>query len=213
MEPVVPHSQNLPISRSNGLQKLWSQLALSAKMCHFEGHISTRAGKPTIFPIFRWSQLSLTARTSHFQGQIDPGSGKHRILPIFVCYRPDFMVIWNFDVIFTINFTLTSVKTFAMETIGHHTQTDPFTRSNNPRNSWSLQPKQLICKVKRSPEQVNPHFDDLEFGRHFCQNFTWTFIKTLIMEPVNQHGQNGPFTRCNEPRSRLTPHFADFQVL
>ncbi|KAG5578698.1 hypothetical protein H5410_049325 [Solanum commersonii] len=43
---------------------------------------------------------------------------------------------------------------------------------------------------------------DTEFRRHFFQKFTWTSIKTLAMEPIGLHGQNGPFIRSNESRSR-----------
>ncbi|KAH0780403.1 hypothetical protein KY290_000001 [Solanum tuberosum] len=67
-----------------------------------------------------------------------------------------------------------------------------------------------------------------EFRPHFCQNFTWTSVKslpieqlsltakpahflgqkipravrTLAMEPIGTHGQNGPFAKSNELQSR-----------
>ncbi|KAG5582372.1 hypothetical protein H5410_052999 [Solanum commersonii] len=38
------------------------------------------------------------------------------------------------------------------------------------------------------------------------------FIKTLAIESVGPDGQNGPFSRLNDPGSRSTPHFVDFRV-
>jgi len=81
---------------------------------------------------YRWIQLALTAKMAHFQGQTSPKEGKPLILPIFVCYRP-----------------------------------------------------QIFC--------------DPEFRPHCRKNYTRTSIKTLSMEPVDPHGQNGPFSRSNEP--------------
>ncbi|RAN86301.1 hypothetical protein B5P41_30080, partial [Bacillus sp. SRB_28] len=40
---------------------------------------------------------------------------------------------------------------------------------------------------------VHGLFGDLEFRHNFCQNFSWTSVKTLAMEPVSPHGQNVPF--------------------
>ncbi|KAG5578681.1 hypothetical protein H5410_049308 [Solanum commersonii] len=44
-------------------------------------------------------------------------------------------------------------------------------------------------------------YDDQEFQRQLCQKLTWTSGKTLAIEPVGYHGQNGPFSRSNEPQS------------
>ncbi|KAG5593549.1 hypothetical protein H5410_044063 [Solanum commersonii] len=80
--------------------------------------------------------------------------------------------------------------------------------------NWPARLKRPIFKVKRYLEQVKPlfcrfscaivhgFFGDLEFRPHFCQNFTWTSIKTLPMEPVGPHGQNDLFLRSNDLRSR-----------
>ncbi|KAG5568912.1 hypothetical protein H5410_064075 [Solanum commersonii] len=48
-----------------------------------------------------------------------------------------------------------------------------------------------------------------------------TSVKTLPMKPVGPHGQNDPFSRSNDPRSKIltssseqvNPHFVDFRVL
>ncbi|KAG5607810.1 hypothetical protein H5410_029302 [Solanum commersonii] len=108
-----------------------------------------------------------------------------------------------------------------MEPVGHHGQNYSFTRSNDPRRSygasWSPRPKRPIYKVKRSPKRVNPQFanfcvllsigfyDDPEFRRYFCQKFTETSVKTLVMDPVGHHGQNDPSTRSNNPRAGKPP--------
>ncbi|KAG5578702.1 hypothetical protein H5410_049329 [Solanum commersonii] len=112
-----------------------------------------------------------------------------------------------------------------MEPVGHPGQNCPFTRkgvswSPWPKNAhlqgqtasehvntpfcqfscaivhgilrWSPWPKLHIYKVKQSSEQ---NFDVI-FAK-----YTWNFIKTLAMESVGHHGQNGPFIRSNELRS------------
>ncbi|KAG5607808.1 hypothetical protein H5410_029300 [Solanum commersonii] len=110
-------------------------------------------------------------------------------------------------------FTLTSVKTLVMEVIGHNSQNGLFTRSNEPQSrktphfanfhlrygaSWSPRPKRPIYKFKRSLEQSTRFYGDLEFQCNFCQKFTWTSVKTLVMEPIGHHGQNVPITRSND---------------
>ncbi|KAG5574363.1 hypothetical protein H5410_054497 [Solanum commersonii] len=101
-----------------------------------------------------------------------------------------------------------------MEPVGPHDQNGPFSRSNKPQSIWPSRPKRPIFKVKQALEPVNPSFcqfscaivhgffADLEFEPHFCQNFSWTSVKTLVIMPVGPHGQNGPLSRSNEPRSR-----------
>ncbi|KAG5593554.1 hypothetical protein H5410_044068 [Solanum commersonii] len=95
----------------------------------------------------------------------------------------------------------TFVKTLAIESIGSHNQNDPFSRSNKPQRNYEASfpswPKRPTFKVKQTLEQ----------------NFTWTSVKTLSIELVGPYGQNGLFSRSNEPQSRKTPYFTDFHVL
>ncbi|KAG5578687.1 hypothetical protein H5410_049314 [Solanum commersonii] len=72
-----------------------------------------------------------------------------------------------------------------MEPIWPHSQTNPFTRSNEPK---------------------------AEFRYHFSLKITWTSIKTLVMEPVGRHGQISPFRRLNDPQRRQATRFADFHL-
>ncbi|KAG5582371.1 hypothetical protein H5410_052998 [Solanum commersonii] len=37
---------------------------------------------------------------------------------------------------------------------------------------------------------------------HFCQNSSWTSVKTLTEDPVGPNSQKGPSTSSNEPQSR-----------
>ncbi|KAG5590022.1 hypothetical protein H5410_040536 [Solanum commersonii] len=67
--------------------------------------------------------------------------------------------------------------------------------------SWSPRPKRPINKVKRAPEQSMTFYGYSEFRCHFCQKLTWTSIKTLAMESIGCHDQNGQFTRSSEPQS------------
>ncbi|KAG5578657.1 hypothetical protein H5410_058791 [Solanum commersonii] len=77
----------------------------------------------------------------------------------------------------------TSVKTLAMELVGPNGQYNPFSRRPLRPYLWS----QLALTAKRThfQGQTNP-------GAR-------TSIKTLAMEPVGPHGQNGPFSKSNEP--------------
>ncbi|KAG5568903.1 hypothetical protein H5410_064066 [Solanum commersonii] len=43
-------------------------------------------------------------------------------------------------------------------------------------------------------------FGDGEYRPYFCENFTWTSVKTLPMDPVGPHSQNDPFSGLNNPR-------------
>ncbi|KAG5578703.1 hypothetical protein H5410_049330 [Solanum commersonii] len=90
-----------------------------------------------------------------------------------------------------------------MDPVGHYGQNGPCTRSNDPRSSyevnWSPRLKRPIFKVKQTPEQdllVNQKSDVI-----FAKKFTWTSVRTLAMEQIGRHGQNGPFSRSNDSRS------------
>ncbi|KAG5613684.1 hypothetical protein H5410_013508, partial [Solanum commersonii] len=211
MEPVDPQVQNIPFTRSNepedlsygaswrsrpkhpSLKVKWDpdQLALMAKTSHFQSQTS---------PEQLWRQLALTAKTSHFEGQTSSRAvhgpfGDLEFGPHF-CQK-------NF---------WTSVKTLAMEPVGPHGQNTlamdpvgpqgqnvPFTRSNEPRSSYSSRPKQPIFKVKRAPEQFMDFLVIWNWDLIFAKN-SWTSLKTLVMESVGLHGHNVPFSRSNGER-------------
>ncbi|KAG5569186.1 hypothetical protein H5410_058952 [Solanum commersonii] len=114
-------------------------------------------GKQPIFNIKltpELSQLVTTSKLAHFHGQAAPEQ-RH----------------------FCRNISWTSVKTLAMELIGHDLKTDPFSRSNDPRSG---------------------------FLASFLPKFSWTSVKTLVMKPVGSNGKIGPFSRSNDPRSRMS---------
>ncbi|KAG5613727.1 hypothetical protein H5410_013551 [Solanum commersonii] len=81
-------------------------------------------------------------------------------------------------------FTWTSVKTLEMEPVGHHSQNIPFSRSTTAKTAH-FQVQTILESSK--------FIGDKEFRCHFFQKFTWTSVKTLVMKPVGDHGQNGPF--------------------
>ncbi|KAG5608042.1 hypothetical protein H5410_019323 [Solanum commersonii] len=58
---------------------------------------------------------------------------------------------------------------------------------------------------KRAWEQSTGFIGDPKFRRHFHQKFTWSSVKTLVMNPVGHHGQNGLFSKSNNPWSRKPP--------
>ena len=47
---------------------------------------------------------------------------------------------------------------------------------------------------------------------HLLCKITRISIKTLFMEPVGNHDQNGLFSILNEPQSRKTSHITDFRM-
>ncbi|KAG5569105.1 hypothetical protein H5410_058871 [Solanum commersonii] len=185
LEPVGPHSQNGLFSRSNDSQSkpyLYNQLTLTAKSVHFQGQTIPEA--------------DLTCGASR------PSRPKWPILKVKRSPEQENPYFANFHL-----------------TYG---------------SSWPSRPTRPILKVKRSPEPsvdflviqnfdlffgkilpglrykptyeaINGIFGDPKFRSHFFQNFTWTSVKTLPMEPVGPHGQNDPFLRSNNPQSRQTP--------
>ncbi|KAG5569189.1 hypothetical protein H5410_058955 [Solanum commersonii] len=81
----------------------------------------------------------------------------------------------NFRCQFCQIFSWMSVKTLAIESVGHDRKPIHF--------------------------QVHGFFGDPDFRRHFCRNFSWPSVKTLAMESVGHDGQINPFSRLNKPRS------------
>ncbi|KAG5600587.1 hypothetical protein H5410_031957 [Solanum commersonii] len=65
-------------------------------------------------------------------------------------------------------------------------------------------------KTAHFQSQMSP---TLEFRCHLFQKFTRTSIKTLRIKLVGHHGQNGPFSRSNDPLSRLPHNLSSLQVL
>ncbi|KAG5613700.1 hypothetical protein H5410_013524 [Solanum commersonii] len=219
---------------------LWSQLALTAKMAHFQSQRIPGAGKPPILPIFNfdlifakilpvrplrpylWSQLALTAKMAHFQSQRIPGADltygaswpsrpKRPIFKVKRCSEQsnNFLVIRNFDLIFAKILPGRLVRPYLWSQL-------------------AITTKMAHFQGQTIPGAINAIFGDPEYQTHFCQNFTSTSVKTLIvdlvephcqnnpfqgqaitvavksfpMEPVGPHGQNGPFSRSNDHRSR-----------
>ncbi|KAG5600570.1 hypothetical protein H5410_031940 [Solanum commersonii] len=102
----------------------------------------------------------------------------------------------NSDVIFAKNNSWTPMKSLAMEPVGTVSQNGAFSRSNEPRSS---------CGANVSPQPKRPifkNFDDI-----FAKNISWRSVWTLVIDPVSPDGQNSPFSRSNEPRSRIPTHF------
>ncbi|KAG5569188.1 hypothetical protein H5410_058954 [Solanum commersonii] len=74
---------------------------------------------------------------------------------------------------------------------------------------WFRRANRTIFKVKRASERVNPPvcqfscaivngcFGDPDFQRYFCQNFSWTSVTTLAIEPVVHGFFNDPNFRRN----------------
>ncbi|KAG5608039.1 hypothetical protein H5410_019320 [Solanum commersonii] len=137
-------------------------------------------------------------QNGHFKGQTIPGatlalvghysqngqllrSNKSRqVNPYFANFRVQYS---PGDLLFT----WTSIKTLDIE------------------STWSPRTKRPIFKVKRVLVQSTGFISDLESHCHFRQKFTWTYVKTLAMEPVGHHGHNGPFSKSNKPRTSKPP--------
>ncbi|KAG5591682.1 hypothetical protein H5410_042196 [Solanum commersonii] len=123
--------------------------------------------------------------------------------PIFVdCSCAIFhgvLVIWIFDVIFIKNFyghTLRPLLWNQLVLTGKpaHFKGKPVSRSNKPQSSPWI-------------------FGVLEFPSNFCQKFSCTFIKTLVIEPVGLNEQADSFSKSNEPKASKPPDLPIFHVL
>ncbi|KAG5568913.1 hypothetical protein H5410_064076 [Solanum commersonii] len=88
-----------------------------------------------------------------------------------------------------------------MEPVGHQGQNGPFSRSKRSPKQVNLPFCQYSCAI------VHGIFGYPDFRPHFCQNLTWTSVKTLSIEPIGTHGQNNLFSRLNDPRSRISTSF------
>jgi len=133
---------------------LCSQLALMAKMANFQGHTSPRVGEPPFYQFlcaivyrffgnpefgphfcqnlprhplrpYLWRPLALTAKMDHFQGQMSPRAGKPPFYRFSCAIVHRFFGNPKFRLHFCQNSTWTSIKTLSMGTIGPHVQNVP----------------------------------------------------------------------------------------
>ncbi|KAG5582387.1 hypothetical protein H5410_053014 [Solanum commersonii] len=82
-----------------------------------------------------------------------------------------------------------------MQPVGPDSQNDPFSRSNNP--GAGKPPILPIFVCYNSPSFLVIWNSDVIL----VENFSCTSVKTLAMEPVVPDGQNGSFSRSNDPRT------------
>ncbi|KAG5576397.1 hypothetical protein H5410_056531 [Solanum commersonii] len=105
-------------------------------------------------------------------------------------------------------FLLTSVKTIVMVTVGFDEKTGLMSRSNEPQSGETPHFADFCVTGKPTHFQgltspgvgkppvlpifissiVNGSFADPDFRCHFRQNFSWTSVKTLAMEPIDLDG-------------------------
>ncbi|KAG5593553.1 hypothetical protein H5410_044067 [Solanum commersonii] len=135
-------------------------------------------------------------KTAHFKGKTIPEQVNP--LLIFMCIVCGIFGDLVFPPHFCLIFLSTFDKTIYMEPIGSLGQNDSFSRSNEPRTSKPPILPIFMC-------YSSPFFYDTKFRPHFCQNFHGR--PTLSMEPIGPYGKNGPFSRSNEPHSRISTSF------
>ncbi|KAG5591681.1 hypothetical protein H5410_042195 [Solanum commersonii] len=126
-------------------------------------------------------------KSAHFKGQTDLIAAKPPVLSIV-------RVLYSMD---------TFVNTLAMESIGLDGQTDHFKGQMSPKPDLSYE-------ASRSGQANRPIFKIFgysEFQHDFCLKFSWTFVKTLVIEPVGLDGQTNSFSKSNDPQSRQTGPF------
>ncbi|KAG5593562.1 hypothetical protein H5410_044076 [Solanum commersonii] len=157
IEPVCPHCQNGPFSRSNKPPSNSQSLLVIRNFDH-------------ILP-----KNFMDVRKDLSYGAIRPSQKKWLIFKVKRSSEQsiDFLVIKNYDLIFAKNL--------------HGCPLRPYLSSQ----------LSLMAKTAYLQGQTNP---GSEFRPHFCQNFTWTSVKTLAIEPIGPHGKNGQFSRSYEPQ-------------
>ncbi|KAG5576306.1 hypothetical protein H5410_056440 [Solanum commersonii] len=148
-----------------------------------------------------------------------PGAVTPPVLAILVCYivygsfgDPDFQGSFrlpDFRCHFCQNYSWKSVKTLDMESVGLDRQ---MARCQGQMILGVGKPSH--CQGQRIPGVVKPlvfpisvcivhgYFGDLNFQGHFCQNDSWTPIKTLAREPIGPNGKIGLLSWSNETRSK-----------
>ncbi|KAG5578869.1 hypothetical protein H5410_049496 [Solanum commersonii] len=125
------------------------------------------------------------------------------------------------------NFLLwASVKTLVMDSIGPERQTSPFSSFVKTLVMESISPKGKMGPFSSSnePRAGQPPFcqfscdtfhgflypwifGDPEFLRVFGRCFSWTSVKTLLIESVGPKGQTGLFSGSNDPRASKPPFY------
>ncbi|KAG5593563.1 hypothetical protein H5410_044077 [Solanum commersonii] len=134
MEPVRPHGLNNPFSRSND---------------------------PRSRP-YLWSQLALMDKTSRIKSQTSSRAGKPPFCQFSCAIVHGYFGDSKFRSHFCQNYSCTSVKTLAMEPVGSHGHTDPFSRSKNPRSSRKFSWTSIKTLAM---EPVVPHHQHDPFSR------------------------------------------------
>ena len=79
-------------------------------------------------------RLAITDCAGHLEGQTSPEASIRLISTIFVCYSTPLFGWSRIRRQKCQIFSWTSVKTFSMHTVGHHSLSDPFRGSNEPRS-------------------------------------------------------------------------------
>ncbi|KAG5576381.1 hypothetical protein H5410_056515 [Solanum commersonii] len=112
----------------------------------------------------------------------------------------DLLVIWIFDVIFA--------KIFM-----------DISQDLSFYAGWSQRANRPIFKVKLSPKRVNPAFcrfscaivhgcyGDLDFQCHFYYNYSWTSVKSLVIESIGPDEKIGLLSMSNKPQNRFSTSF------
>ena len=80
-------------------------------------------------------QLGLMDLPIHFEGQKSPEASIPLISMIFMCSSKPFFGCSGLRRQKCQIFLWTSIKTLSMQPVGHHGQSDPFSRSNEPRSA------------------------------------------------------------------------------
>ena len=98
-------------------------------------------------------RLAITACTINLEGQTSPEASIPLISTIFVCYSKPFLGWSGFRPQKFQKILWTSVKTLSMHPVGLHSQSDPFSRSNEPRSvnkKKKLERREELLLMKRS---------------------------------------------------------------
>uniref|UniRef100_A0A3Q7GG31 Uncharacterized protein n=1 Tax=Solanum lycopersicum TaxID=4081 RepID=A0A3Q7GG31_SOLLC len=210
---------------------LWNRFVTTAKTANFKAQRVLQQQNPQIFLIFVFLSkiytyicedliygVGLSARPKQSTFKVKRVLEIQNSDFIFVKYlhgcalRP-YVWIWlvtTFSDFLFQKYTQYSVKTLSIESIFHHGQNDPFSRSND-QNSEIIFAKNLhghplrpylwsrlivIAKMIHFQGQTSPKEGN-------------SSILLIFMSVETGHGQNGPFSRSNKPQSRQTSHFAN----
>ncbi|KAG5591235.1 hypothetical protein H5410_041749 [Solanum commersonii] len=179
MEPVGPEWHTDAFSSSNEPQSKYNHI-LPIFVCY----------RPWIFSDSILRLLVPRGKRAHLQVQTSPKAHKTRFYQFLCVIVHECFSDSRFRLVFVRNFPWTSFKTLVMEPIGPVGLTGAFSNLNNGASLFR-EANRRIFKFKRA------QMSESGYRLVLYQIFSWSFVKTLVIEPVGLEGKTDAFANLS----------------